>query len=211
LGLVASTPGERRFDLSGGALCLDFANTLGDRPRSEQERLHGPGDLLQWAFQTGSLPREARDEIAREATRRPEAARRAFARAIALRETLYRLFSARARGAAPAEADLDELNRWLPRAFGRLRLRAERERLAWEWDPAAAGGLERLLWPVLRSSAELLASPDAEFVRECASDRCSWLFVDRSRTRRRRWCDMKVCGNRAKARRHYRRTRGGSD
>lgn len=62
-----------------------------------------------------------------------------------------------------------------------------------------------MLWPVARSAAELLTSPDAQRVRECALRSCSWLFVDRSRNRRRRWCDMKTCGNRAKARRHYRR------
>jgi predicted RNA-binding Zn ribbon-like protein len=67
--------------------------------------------------------------------------------------------------------------------------------------------LERPLWPILRSAADLLTSPEVHAVKECGSDRCSWLFVDRSRTHRRRWCDMKSCGNRAKARRHYQKTR----
>jgi predicted RNA-binding Zn ribbon-like protein len=64
-----------------------------------------------------------------------------------------------------------------------------------------------MLWPVLQSAAELLTSDEIHQVRECNSDRCTWLFVDRSRTHRRRWCDMKTCGNRAKARRHYQRTK----
>ena len=44
-------------------------------------------------------------------------------------------------------------------------------------------------------------------VKECDNETCRWLFVDMSKNRSRRWCDMKDCGNRAKARRHYRRTR----
>jgi len=76
--------------------------------------------------------------------------------------------------------------------------------LGWTWaGPATAW--DRVLGPVARSAADLLTSPEVPQLRECASGTCSWLFVDRSRTHRRRWCDMKVCGNRAKARRHYQR------
>ena len=75
---------------------------------------------------------------------------------------------------------------------------------SWTWD-CNEEALDGVLWPVVRSAAELLTSEEAKLVRECASDTCTWLFVDRSRTHRRKWCDMAVCGNRAKARRHYQR------
>jgi predicted RNA-binding Zn ribbon-like protein len=60
------------------------------------------------------------------------------------------------------------------------------------------------------SAAELLADGARPPVRVCCSSaerRCTWLFVDESRNRTRRWCSMKDCGNRAKARRHYERAR----
>jgi len=63
-----------------------------------------------------------------------------------------------------------------------------------------------VLAPVVESAAALLTSPDLSRVRECESETCGWLFIDRSRNRSRRWCDMTVCGNRAKVRRHYQRT-----
>jgi predicted RNA-binding Zn ribbon-like protein len=66
-----------------------------------------------------------------------------------------------------------------------------------------------MLWPVARSAADLLTSAE-ELARvgQCADDRgCGWLFFDTSRNHSRRWCAMKDCGNRAKARRHYRRQR----
>jgi predicted RNA-binding Zn ribbon-like protein len=64
----------------------------------------------------------------------------------------------------------------------------------------------------VRSASDLLTSPDLENVHECDMSDCRWVFVDRSKNHRRRWCDMKVCGNRAKARKFYRRqTSGASD
>jgi predicted RNA-binding Zn ribbon-like protein len=76
----------------------------------------------------------------------------------------------------------------------------------WAWAPGPPS-FERLLWPVVRSAAEFLVSAERVNVRECGSEVCSWLFVDRSRTKLRRWCSMKTCGNRAKARRFYTRHR----
>jgi predicted RNA-binding Zn ribbon-like protein len=65
--------------------------------------------------------------------------------------------------------------------------------------------LAPLLAPVVRAAAELLTSDELVRIRECGSDTCFWLFLDRSKNGTRRWGDMKVCGNRAKARRHYQR------
>jgi len=80
--------------------------------------------------------------------------------------------------------------------------------LQWAWDETAPS-LDRPIWLIVRSAANLLTSEETSSIRECASETCSWLFVDRSRTRRRRWCDMSTCGNRAKARRHYQRRKQG--
>ena len=183
------------FEFSGGALCLDFVNTLGDRPIGRSEKLKAPGDLERWAREAGLLAGHA-----------PPLSPRFLERAIELRERLYRIFAGiSARAPAPRE-DLEALNRELAAALGHLRLEsAAPGEFAWAFR--AHDGPERILWPVVRSAAELLTSSEAAEVKVCASDTCSWLFVDRSRTRRRRWCDMKSCGNRAKARRHYRRTR----
>ena len=67
--------------------------------------------------------------------------------------------------------------------------------------------LDQMLWPIIRSAAELLTSDKLDRVCECPGENCGWLFIDMSRNRSRRWCDMKDCGNRAKARRHYRKTK----
>src|SRR5580704_15548830 len=57
------------------------------------------------------------------------------------------------------------------------------------------------------AAGDLLAGPRLDRVRRCANPECGWLFLDDSRAGKRRWCSMQSCGNRAKARRHYHRSR----
>ena len=183
------------FEFSGGALCLDFVNTLGDRPIGRSEKLQQPEDLVRWAREAGVLTGDA-----------PPLPARFLGRAIELRERLFRIFAGISAGTLAPPEDLRALNRELATALGHLRVESTAPgEFAWAFGDH--DGPERILWPVVRSAAELLTSREAAEVKVCASETCSWLFVDRSRTHRRRWCDMKSCGNRAKARRHYRRSR----
>jgi len=192
------------FELSGGALCLDFANTWGDRGRPESERLHGYPDLVAFALQTESLGAPETEALLARAAGEEDAGEAAFAEARRLREALYRLFSARAAGRRPPAGDLERLNSYLPEALAGLRLAPEGEGYAWR-GAAVAQALTSPLRPIVRSAAELLTSRDLDRVRECDGASCTWLFLDRSRNRSRRWCSMESCGNRAKARRHYHR------
>lgn len=190
------------FELSGGSLCLDFANTLGDRPRSTNEHLRTYGDFLRFSRQTESVPNEDLDELERLYSDCSDCADAVFARILEVREAIYRIFSAKVAGEAPVDRDIEILNTALKKAMRQTEIRCSDGDFEWHWGgPAQA--LDRPLWPIVRSAAELLTSDEIPHLRECDSDTCSWLFVDRSRTRRRRWCDMSTCGNRAKARRHY--------
>jgi predicted RNA-binding Zn ribbon-like protein len=64
----------------------------------------------------------------------------------------------------------------------------------------------RVPWLAAQNLLELLrAGPDR--IRHCAGQGCVLHFYDASRAGRRQWCSMAACGNRAKARRHYERTR----
>jgi predicted RNA-binding Zn ribbon-like protein len=194
-----------QFDFSGGDLSLDFVNTVGDRPIRQEEHLHAWRDLVDWAEQAGLVSKRTAASL-RAAEGRGDTTRRAFARAVALRECLYRIFQAIAAGRAPARTDLDALNDAIRHAMVHARLEPRGGDYVWAFvdDDQTMDGFLR---PVVRAAAELLVSPARVSVRECASDRCSWLFVDRSPTQRRRWCSMKTCGNRDKVRRFYERQR----
>jgi len=198
----------RRFELSGGALCLDFVNTVDKRPTPErQELLTGYADLVAWALQAGALTTRQAAALESEASRRPQEAQAILARARAIRETLFAILSATTAGRRLPARELDRLNPAIAASFERLRLSSgpgSGGRWAWVEDPAA---LDRMLWPVIRSTAELLTSPELSRVRQCASEACDWLFIDHSKNRSRRWCEMTVCGNRDKVRRHRERLR----
>ena len=192
------------FELSGGTLCLDFANTWSDRDRPETDNFRGYPDLLAFALQTGLLTSGEKARLAGRADQDPQAAEEALASGRSLREALYGILSAIAAAREPEAADLERLNAALPEAFSRLRLENRGSDFVWTWA-ASEDSLAAPLWPILRSAAELLTSEDRNQVRECAGTACTWLFLDRSRNRSRRWCSMETCGNRAKAHRHYRR------
>lgn len=200
------TPDGFLFEITGGALALDLANTVDVRKTAEpKELIPSYAELVRWSRQAGALPPSAMEGLIRRGEAEPEAAEEVRQRALELRETLFSLFSSVALGRAPEE--LEGLNRWIAEAFPRLELAPEGGRFAWSWR-IEEPGLDRMLWPVVRSAAELLASEEISRVRLCAGDICGWLFLDRSRQGNRQWCDMTVCGNRAKARRHYLRSRG---
>jgi len=201
---AASYPSYRttRPKLVGGALCLDFVNTVEWRGAPERaERLTNYAELLAWAEAAGAIDRRTRIRLDGAAKARPQAAAAQLAAAIELRETFAGLLAP-----DPRLLLLDRLNAWLARAPERTRIAASAQSYVWaasrERDDLAAP-----LWPVVWSAADLLTSGQAQRVRSCSDRRCAWLFLDISRTRRRRWCSMEGCGNRAKARRHYRRHR----
>lgn len=192
---------------TGGALCLEFTNTTSARATdAPHEQLHSYADLLTWAEGVGLLSPSLAAQLGAEAGARPADAAATLQGALALRDAIYRIFTAHAEGDSPA-ADLALLNAGLAEAMPHRRLTATADGFAWEWetDPTALG---QMLWPVARSAADLLTSPNLARVRECAGATCNWLFIDRSKNRSRRWCDMQECGNVEKVRR-YRRRRGG--
>ncbi|MBV8186728.1 MAG: ABATE domain-containing protein [Alphaproteobacteria bacterium] len=175
-------------------LCLEFANTRYWRGQpAPTESLNAPEDLAAWM--ASNVSKEARP-----------LSRREFERALELRETIYRVFDATARGKPPAGSDLAALNGELGSAPPRAVLRRERAGFAWDVDLRATTAPAALA-PVLWSAGDLLTGERLARVKRCANPECGWLFLDDSRAGRRRWCSMASCGNRAKAKRHYHRSR----
>lgn len=189
----------------GGCCCLDFANTVTGRTSTEyQDGLASYDDILEWASVTGMLDGNILRKLSAKAKSVPDMARRGHRRARRFRDAIYDVFSAIAAGDEPARAAMDRLNSKTFRILSQTEFRRSRDRYTRQWT-AADDALERILWPVAWSVFELLNSDEVLLVRECANPECHWLFIDRSPNRRRRWCDMRQCGNVMKARRHYRR------
>jgi len=200
---------EFAFDLTGGQLALNFANTVSRRhnPGRRKEHLESYADIITFARQSGIISLKQEKELSDYIERHASEAVRTFRKAIAMREVMYRAFSAIAQGKAATTADLDLMNDFAIEALRHRCLARSNGGYRWEWRPDGKRPLDRILWETAQAAADLLTSPQLQLVRFCEAPDCEWLFLDHSRNRSRRWCDMTSCGNRQKARRHYQRTR----
>ena len=197
------------FEFTGGNPCLDFANTTDDRGTDHpQEQLTDYARLLAWGAAAGVITRRTGEHLSRLAATAPASAVATLREGVRLREAIYEIFSSVAERRPLPEQALATLNQFARRAAGHAHVVHANRRFTSAWvDPDRH--LDAVLWPVSRAAAELLVGRELDYVRQCASATCSWLFLDRSKNHRRRWCDMKVCGNRDKARRYYRRRQAG--
>ena len=194
------------FDVSGGHLALDFVNTLSNRRSPErQEHLLHYADLVRWAEQVGIITRDAARRVMAKAESSPRQGNEIFRMGFALREAIYAIFSAVAAGKQPPADAVQVLNQANQELASAVELRPNRKDFQWQWT-GDSDDLRQPLFPVIRATLELLTSDLLARVRECEADDCGWLFMDHSKNRSRRWCDMKTCGNREKARRFYQRS-----
>lgn len=204
------TPIGYRFEITGGHLALDLANTVDVRPTPGARDLLDHWDrLVDWSQQAGVVSAREAGRLRRDGSSRPEEALAVLRRVRFVREAIHGVFRAVADARPVPSGDLAIVNDALPFALARLRLERREAGLSWTWAHPE-GALDVMLPPVIRAASELLVDPDRRSrVRACEASRtCGWLFLDLSRNRSRRWCDMSVCGNREKARRHYARAIG---
>jgi predicted RNA-binding Zn ribbon-like protein len=194
-----------KFDMVGGRTCLDFVNTASQRRTGPfGEKLQSYEDLLDWAVQAEALNQDEAEHLKRSASKDPAGAEHVLERGRTLREAIYRVFTARQTGAELPADDLRVINDEHARAAVNRVLTPSGVGIC-NFEFATFDALDRPLWPVAVSAVNLLSSEDTARVKECGTDNCNWLFLDTSKNRSRRWCDMKECGNREKARRHYHR------
>lgn len=193
-------------EMVGGRLCLDFANTVHSFYAEEKhDELESYAELLEWSRQAGVVTDAEARRLLREANAHPVKANRALERAKALRDAIFKIFAATTAARSPERDDLMILNSVLAESLTHARIVAGVDGFVWGWNEEDR--LDQLLWPLARSAADLLTSDELSRTRECGGESCTWLFMDTSKNRSRRWCDMKGCGNRAKSRRHYERKR----
>jgi predicted RNA-binding Zn ribbon-like protein len=206
-----------QMNLVGERLCLDFVNTVGGwnpNPASARrdpyaavaraDKLNDYFDLLAWSLHAKLLREGEAQALAREAGRRDKEAAATLKRAVALRCAIHRICAAIIHGSRPRACDLDSLNQELNIAHGRVRLGVGVGNLVWEWTDAK-NALDRMLWRIADSAAEMLTTDDLARLRGCPGEDCGWMFLDISKNSRRQWCDMQTCGNLAKVRRFRQR------
>jgi predicted RNA-binding Zn ribbon-like protein len=188
--------------LVGGALALDFTNTAGGRHMPDPiEHLQEPRHVVEWAVHAGALAGATAKRAHAAVARGGAEAQRLLREAVSLRETIYRIGSEIAEGGAAKADDLEVLKRFAQKALGPAAL-ARGADARYRFDFSSAPVDIALLGPVAWSAIELLETGDFERLKRCPGHDCGWLFYDRSKNNSRRWCDMAVCGNREKVKRH---------
>ena len=195
----------KNFQLFGGHLALNFANTLDFRydPGRHTDLLTSYERLLTFFRQTGVITARQMRKLLLNTSESD--ARRTLKRAIELRETTYFLFLAAVKRRRAPDARLRIFNRFLKSAQVPDKVAWQKHALTRTYGDLAQSP-DGPFWPVIDAAARLLTSPDCRRVRECKENTCRWLFLDRSKNHSRRWCNMQICGNRVKARRFYARS-----
>ncbi|HEV2289808.1 MAG TPA: ABATE domain-containing protein [Candidatus Acidoferrales bacterium] len=190
----AKKPATKDFQFIAGNLALDFVNTVADRLGTPRDYFVSVGEFNRWASMRGLL----KDDESLPLTAQQ------FQTIHGIREDLYHLFCSLTGGARPAERLLQRLNVRFSKVVKKRRLVVAGREVSWQWDMKKSDP-DRALGPILLSATELLTSGLWRKIRQCDDVHCGWLFVDRSRAGRRRWCSMADCGNRAKVHRFYRK------
>lgn len=194
------------FQLVAGHPALDLVNTLDwrFRPSGREELLKDYGDLLRFSEQTGLM---TPSEVRNFATGDPAGRKRVLSSTKKLRECLASILYALARGQAPLSDSVRTLS-----AFARAVRRSEDlawcdSRLRWKADRDGTNRPDTPFRKLASAALELLTSEAISKLSACSNPECRWLFLDGSKNKGRRWCDMKLCGNRIKARRYRGRQR----
>ncbi|GAB4589849.1 CGNR zinc finger domain-containing protein [Nocardia sp. IFM 10818] len=168
------------FGFVSGNLALDFIGTVKGRRSYAAELLPTPADFGTWTVAAGLLDTA------------PECDADTLAQAVALREAAYRMALAAMAGEPLALPDRKVVNALAHGALPEITLRAD-------GTVRRVGTADRALTEIARSAIELFGGPDRNRIKECGRSECTRLYVDTSRGGSRRWCDMTVCGNRAKS------------
>jgi len=199
---------RKPFELIASHPVLDFVNTLDDRfaEGGPIELLASYEDLLRFTAQA-ELIGDTQFRKLRRLMLDQAGQRAALAEAIQLREALADLMYGQVDRRTHPTSVLSVLETAFKEALSHRKLTfasEPTEALTWEWR-GIGKNLSSPVWLLAQAANDLLTSPNFGQIRKCASPTCQWLFLDTSKNHKRRWCDMKICGNRNKARLFHQR------
>ena len=182
-------------------LFIDFANTARRIRGRVDDVIPDAETLLDWLREHGLLSARGRATEAARLRRDPAEAERRLERFQHLRDLLHATAADISQDGEAQREQVTEINHVLRHGLHYHQLRAEQDGTRYEITQVG-DRLDQARAAIASSLAHFLADDNASRLRICANDACRWLFVDRSPAGRRRWCDMRTCGNQAKVARH---------
>jgi len=183
------------FEWNGRHPALDFVNTLDERlSATPVERLSSYPALTSFARQAGLIDPNTANRLLTQTSKGE--GKRVLHETLGFRELLYSVLREYTNHRAPSASEAAALNERLARARLHRRFNVRAERISLTWDEPLAP--DRLLWELAATVDGLLLQHKPGRFRKCAAYDCGTLFLDVSKTGRRRWCSMANCGNRNK-------------
>ena len=197
------------LELDGGALCLDFVNTVRSRFETPfHEFLEKPSDWLLWINRIGLIDSQKQALLNKYIEENSLKAEKELKRIFYVRELLYRLFRELARNKVPAEKDITLYNKVLSHSLRHLKIVFDKKiKISDNWHVNSLN-LSCYLHPLIKSAYDLLISGNIERLKECRH--CGWIYLDKSKNNSRVWCNMKTCGNTEKTKKYYDRNKAAS-
>jgi predicted RNA-binding Zn ribbon-like protein len=189
------------LDLIADDLALNFANTESGRGfPSHQNHFREAANVVEWLGHAKALPAEETDWLQTHVAKRADLADDLLATAVALRDAVHDIGVALGHRVEPPEAALASVSALHARFVAKAELVPGVTFCRWQWS-VRVSPVEAALGPIALEAVRLFTEGDFHRIRECGGHACGWLFYDRSKNNRRRWCEMEVCGNRAKQKR----------
>ena len=194
--------------LVGGELALDFTNTSSGRGLPDhRDHLQAPADIADWAACARVLPPAEAAWLRMAASADSLLGDRLMRSALQLREDIYTIGVEVAARRAAAPEPIDRIRAIHAHCLQKARLVPFGDHFAWHWT-AQLSPVEAVLGPISLSALTTLLQADLSRIKQCPGEKCGWLFLDTTKNKSRRWCEMEVCGNRAKQKRIASRARG---
>lgn len=190
-------------DLIGGQLALDAVNTATAWDTEPVDWLADYASLVQWAELSGTADVREAGALRRLAARHPPQAQRALRAFRSLRQCLQRCLTALALDRRMDPESLAALDKYRVLAVRHAKLVDTGGHVALCCE-VQASALDLPAHRVTLSAVDLLLQPPGSRLRVCAGHDCGWLFIDMSKSGRRRWCDMSTCGTADKMGRYRR-------
>lgn len=185
----------KTISLDGGLLCLDFINTVSDYTETPiLNYLQGEEEWIAWLCRVGLITDD--DQIFQQGTFHLD-------HILEVRNMLYKIFTQHIHQRIIPTTLLAKFNKQLHWVNRHIKLTIHNGHITeiFDYDNTHA---DNYLIPIIKSARDILVSDQLKNVRECGN--CGWLFYDKSKNQTRRWCNMKVCGNKIKTQKYYRKS-----
>jgi len=192
--------------IDGGWLSLDFVNTVSNRnvEPPQFDYFTSYPIILDWTKRVNLLKTSEAKILEKYALEHPIESAKSWIRALEAREMLFTIFQCIVNSKTPPAREQSLFNTWLSRSLRKSQVEfgngTSSVRASWNIAPE---DLDKPIYPIIKSAYDLLLGGQLHRIKECGT--CGWLFLDKSKNRSRKWCNMDTCGSQQKSKNYYHR------